>query len=114
VRQELDPTTTDVEAGQFTAPTGTEYVRRSTRLKRKAVDELLARGVPLLTYWPGGLPEKTRLSWHDGLDAPAAWSDARPNFISEEPKPPRRSAVATAGKWEAEGGEVAVVLTWHH
>ena len=65
-----------------------------------------------MTHWPGGLPEKTRLVWHDDEDALAAWEAVRPRFTSEQPNP-RKSEAATGGRWETQDGEPLLLLTWH-
>ena len=52
-----------VEEGEVTAPNGTVYGRRTTRMKRKDADSLVASGCPVVTYWPGGIPEMTRVVW---------------------------------------------------
>jgi len=101
------------ESGAVTAPDGRLFSRRTTREKRKAVSALVEAGVPLVTYWPGGLPEKTRIIWHDGDDARAEWIEVRPRLTSETPDA-RQGESVTAGRWETEDGETLVVVTWHH
>jgi hypothetical protein len=102
------------EAGELTAPSGTTYSRRTTRMKRKDATSLVESGCPVVTYWPGGLPEMTRVVWHDGEDARAAWESARGQVTSDTPRPPYSGAAVTAGRWESPGGEALLVLTWHH
>ncbi len=115
VRQDLsDDQWYAVEAGELTAPSGTTYTRRTTRMKRKDAASLVESGCPVVTYWPGGLPEMTRVIWHDGEDARAAWESARGEITSDTPRPPRRGAIATAGRWESPDGEDLLVFTWHH
>lgn len=115
VRQQLsDDQWNAVEEGELTAPTGIVYSRRTTRMKRKDAASLASSGCPVVTYWPGGLPERTEVVWHDGEDAQAAWASARAEVTSETPHPPRRGAVATAGRWESPAGHALLVLTWHH
>jgi hypothetical protein len=103
-----------VEEGELLAPSGTRYTRRTTRMKRKEAASLVEAGYPVVTYWPGGLPEKTRTIWHDGQDARAAWESARGQVASDIPRPPSGGAVITAGRWESPTGEDLLVLTWHH
>ncbi|WP_097184619.1 hypothetical protein [Blastococcus haudaquaticus] len=103
-----------VEEGELVAPTGTVYGRRTTRMKRRDADSLVASGCSVVTYWPGGLPEMTRVVWHDGEDARGAWADARADVTSETPHPPHRGAVVTVGCWESLDGQALLVLTWHH
>lgn len=98
----------------MTGPDGTTYSRRSTRMKRAKAAALVESGSPLITYWPGGLPERTQLIWHDQDDARAAWADARAAVTSEEPQPRGRQAVATVGLWESLDGATALLLSWHH
>jgi hypothetical protein len=115
VRQDLsDDQWNAVEEGELTAPTGIVYSRRTTRMKRKDAASLVSSGCPVVTYWPGGLPERTEVVWHDGEDAQTAWASARAEVTSETPHPPRRGAVATAGRWESPDGHALLVLTWHH
>jgi hypothetical protein len=103
-----------VEAGEVTAPSGTRYSRRTTRMKRKDAASLVESGSAVVIYWPGGLSEMTRVVWHDGADATAAWESARAELISDPPRPPSRGAVATAGRWESAAGDDLLVITWHH
>jgi hypothetical protein len=103
-----------VEAGELTGPSGTKYTRRTTRMKRRDAASLVESGCPVVTYWPGGLPEKTRVVWHEEQDALLAWESARGEVTSDTPRPFRRGAVATAGRWESPNGEDLLVLTWHH
>jgi hypothetical protein len=115
VRQDVsDEQWNAVEEGELAAPSGTFYSRRTTRMKRKDADSLVASGCPVVTYWPGGLPEMTRVVWHDGEDAREVWAGARAEVTSDAPHPPRRGAVATAGRWESVDGQALLVLTWHH
>ncbi len=87
VRQDLsDDQWHAVEAGELTAPSGTTYTRRTTRMKRKDAASLVESGCPVVTYWPGGLPEMTRVIWHDGEDARAAWESARGEITSDTPR----------------------------
>ncbi|SNS17608.1 hypothetical protein SAMN06893096_102358 [Geodermatophilus pulveris] len=103
-----------VDEGRLTGPDGVIYSRRSTRTKRRDAAALVASGCPVVTYWPGGLPAKTELVWHDAEDARVAWTDAAGLVSSEGPRPPRRGPVVTAGRWESPDGEVLLVLSWHH
>jgi hypothetical protein len=115
VRQDLsDGQWNAVEAGELTAPSGTSYSRRTTRMKLKEAGLLVHAGCPVVTYWPGGMPEMTRVIWHDGENARAAWESARGEVTSNTPRPRPSGAVATAGRWESPGGEALLVLTWHH
>jgi hypothetical protein len=103
-----------VDGGQLSAPTGITYSRQTTRMKRQKAASLVESGCPVFTYWPGGLPDKTRVVWHDGADARAAWKSARAEVTSDSPRPPRGGSVVTAGRWESPDGDALVVLTWHH
>lgn len=98
----------------LTAPNGTAYARRSTRMKRKEATALVGAGCPVVTYWPGGLPEMTRVIWHDGADGRAEWERVRGQLTSDSPRAPDGGAVATAGRWKSPDGDDLLVLTWHH
>ena len=114
MRFDLAPDQWDAEeAGTLTAPGGRLFTRRTTRAKRRVAAELVAAGCPVVTHWPGGLPEKTRLVWHDGRDAVLAWEEVSPRLISEPPQP-RKGESATGGLWESQEGEPLLLLTWHH
>ena len=115
VRHDLSDEQRDgVDAGQLLAPTGIAYIRGTTRMKRREAAALVQSGCPVVTYWPGGLPEKTRVVWHDGPDAAAAWEAARSAVTHDHPRPPRDGSVVTAGRWESADGDTLLVLTWHH
>ncbi len=115
VRQDLSDEQWDaVDGGQVIAPTGITYSRRTTRMKRKDAASSVESGCPVVTYWPGGLPEKTRVIWHDGEDARAAWESVRAEVTNDSPHPPQGGSVVTAGRWESPGGDTLLVLTWHH
>jgi len=103
-----------METGVLTAPSGTSYTRRTTRMKRKDATALVEAGCPVVTYWPGGLPEMTRVIWHDGADASAAWEGVRGQLSSNIPRAPVGEVVATAGRWESPDGDDLLVLSWHH
>lgn len=115
VRQDLSDEQRDaVDGGQLFAPTGTTYSRLTTRMKRKEAASLGESSCPVVTCWPGGLPEKTRVVWHEGADARAAWQSARGEVTSDSPRPARSGSVVTAGRWESPDGDTFVILTWHH
>ncbi|NEM07723.1 hypothetical protein [Geodermatophilus normandii] len=115
MRQDLSGEQWDaVDAGRLSAPTGITYSRRTTRLKRRDAASRVESGCPVVTYWPGGLPERTRLVWHDGEDARAAWDSVRAGINNDDPRPPRGGSVVTAGLWESPHGDALLVLTWHH
>ncbi len=102
-----------VENGVLTAPDGRSFTRRTTRAKRKDAAALVESGWPVVVYWPGGLPEKTSVLWHDGEDAQLAFAEVRSALTSDTPDP-RKGTAATAGRWETEGGDALLVVTWHH
>lgn len=102
-----------VEQGVLTGADGKTYRRRTTRAKRKDASALVEGGCPVVTYWPGGLPEKTQLVWHDEDDALVAFAEVKPALTSDTPDP-RKGTSATAGQWETDDGEPLLVVTWHH
>ena len=103
-----------VEDGVLVGPDGREFGRRTTREKRRAVDDLIQAGAPLVIYWPGGLPERTRVLWHEGGDEAAiAWSEVRGKLVSDNPDT-AKGTVATAGRWQTFEDEVLVLIIWHH
>ena len=103
-----------VETGVLTAPNGISYTRRTTRMKRKDATALVDVGCPVVTYWPGGLPERTRVIWYDGAEARAAWETVRSRLSSDITRAHAGRAIATAGRWESPDGNDLLVLSWHH
>ncbi|ONH23316.1 hypothetical protein BL253_33375 [Pseudofrankia asymbiotica] len=102
-----------IDTGTVMGPDGRRYMRRGTRMKRKQAGALVASGCPLLVYWPGGLPEKTRVEWFDGTDALSAWSSHR-SAVTTDPSQTAKGSTLTAGLWESVEEEPLLVLTWHH
>jgi hypothetical protein len=96
-----------MERGQFTAPDGAVFVRRSTKVKRRVCDEAIAQGSPLvLYYWAGH-----QLDWLDGDDAQHEWTAVRVQVTAE---PRRRGDLEwTAGFWDADDERSVVVLMGH-
>lgn len=92
-----------VTEGTLLGPDGRHYRRRSTRMRRRQVDDLLAAGAPLVLYWYGG----GQLDWADGQDAARAWQTARARLITAVPRPDG-SVVWTAGEWVSD--EASLVL----
>lgn len=102
-----------IGAGAVMGPDDRRYVKRGTRMKRKQAEAVAADGAPLLVYWPGGLPEKTRLEWFDGADALAAWNAHR-SSVTGDPSQTTRGSALTAGLWESTEKEPLLVLSCHH
>jgi hypothetical protein len=102
-RQLLEP-----EQGQLIGPDQRRFTRRTTRAKRREVDELIADGAPLiLYYWGGG-----QLEWFDGADAETQWQAVRSAVTAQEPR--RRGDLEwTAGRWEDDDARPLVMLTGH-
>lgn len=91
------------------APDGRRYRQKKARTTRKAGDQLIAAGAPLvLYYWAGG-----QLDWCDGQDAIDQWQVIRPHVVNTEPRPTSRRLEWTVGRWETDDGEVIVVLIGH-
>lgn len=114
MRRNLAPEQWDAaEAGTLVSPDGRTFTRRTTRMKRKRAAELVAASCPVVSYWPGGLPEHTEVVWHDGPDAASAWEKARAAVTSDTPQREKGTS-ATAGLWETQDGDPLLLLTWHH
>jgi hypothetical protein len=97
-------------SGHVAGPDGVRYSRRTTKLKRRRADELIASGAPLLVYYYAG----SRLDWLDGDDATAQWSAIRPRVTSGQPRrAPGAPPDWTAGHWEADTGQVVLVVVGH-
>lgn len=95
MKVELDGEQWDaVTSGTLRGPDGRVYQRRSTRTRRRQVDDLLADGAPLVLYWYGA----GQLDWHDETDAAAAWASARKRLTTSVPKPDG-DVVWMAGEW---------------
>ena len=99
-----------VDSAQVRAHGGTVYVRGTTRMKRRAAEDHIADGVPIVVYWFGG----GRLDWCDGTDAISQWQHLRGNVTSQEPSPRNRQEPQwTVGLWESPDGLPLLVLTGH-
>lgn len=96
------------EAAQLTGPDGVQYTRRTTKTKRSTCDDLVRSGAPLVLYcWAGG-----QFDWFDGDDALAQWASVRKRVTSQEPR--RDGKIEwTAGIWNGEAGQQAIILTGH-
>jgi len=94
-----------VTSGSLEGPDGRCYQRRSTRLRRRQVDDLLSAGAPLVLYWFGG----QQLDWLDGEDAVGAWQTARRRLTTAVPRPDG-DVIWTAGEWASDDGSL-VLLT---
>lgn len=111
MRQDLSDEQWDaVDKGVVVAPDGTAFHRRTTRMKRREATRLVRSGVAVLIYWPGGLPERTRLVWHEGPDARSVWDEVRSAVTSDSP----RVDSATVGRWESAEYGCLLVVTWLH
>jgi hypothetical protein len=96
-----------VEQGHLTSPAGITFLRCGTRAKRRVCDDAISYGAPLvLFYWAGG-----QLEWLEGQDALDGWKSVRA-AVTGEPRA-RGDLEWTAGLWQAEAEQTAVVLTGH-
>lgn len=94
-----------VASGSLEGPDGSHYRRRSTRMHRQQVDDLLTVGAPLVLYWYGG----GQLDWLDGEDAVGAWRTARQRLTTAVPRSDG-DVVWAAGEWLGDGRSL-VLLT---
>ncbi|NAZ83578.1 hypothetical protein GTR02_17335 [Kineococcus sp. R8] len=78
----------------MTSPAGRRFARRSTRIKRRDADALIAAGAPLVLYWFGG----RQLDYFDGTDALEQWRVVRPALTSQTPQI-GGDVVWTGGLW---------------
>lgn len=92
-----------LSSGSLQGPDGRRYQRRSTRMRRRQVDDLLASGAPLVLYRYGA----GQLDWCDGEDATRAWQAVRRRLTSSVPRPDG-DVVWTAGEWV--GDDASIVL----
>ena len=97
------------DGGTITGADGRTYARRSTRMARKAADELVAAGTPVVLELYG----HGRFEWYDGDDARATWADERSYVTTSEPtaKQLSKHVMWGAGLWVASGGEQLLYLT---
>ena len=97
-----------VVEGHVTSPAGVRFVRRSSRIKRRDADAMIAAGTPLILYYYGG----AQLDYCDGDEAVQQWAAVRGALVSQEPQP-RGDVEWTGGRWVSEGGEELLLLTGH-
>ncbi|PPK92366.1 hypothetical protein CLV92_115112 [Kineococcus xinjiangensis] len=95
-----------VVEGHLTSPSGVRFVRRSSRIKRRDADAMIAAGTPLVLYYYGG----AQLDYCDGAEAVERWKAVRDALVSQDPRP-RGDVVWTGGCWVSEGGEELLLLT---
>ena len=91
--QKLD----DRVQGKLTGADGRAYSRRGTRMSRRAADDLVATGVPVVLELYG----HGRFEWADGEDARQVWEGVRPYVTTSEPttKQLRKHEMWNAGVW---------------
>ena len=94
-----------VTSGSLVGPDTRRYQRRSTRMPRRQVEDLLAAGAPLVLYWYGG----GQLEWFEGQHAAQTWQTVRPRLTTSVPRPDG-DVVWSAGRWVSDD-ESIVVLT---
>jgi hypothetical protein len=111
MRTDLTDVQTPVNAsnGTVTGGDGRTYARRTTRMKRREADELVAAGTPLLLDRYGD----ALFEWCDGDDARAVWASERAYVVTSEPtaKQLAKHAMWTAGLWQADDGARLVYLS---
>ncbi len=109
MRTSLAPAQWDsVAEGVLRGPAGATFTRRSSRIKRREADALIAAGTPLVLYDYGG----GRLDWCDGDDARGAWDEVRGALVSDTPRP-RGTMLWTGGVWATPANDVVLILTGH-
>ncbi|WP_432565044.1 hypothetical protein [Kineococcus sp. SYSU DK003] len=94
-----------VERGQVIIPTGRQFERRSSRIKRRDADALIAAGAPLVLYWYGG----QQLDYFDGSDAAEQWQAVRGALTSQAPQL-GGDVVWTGGRWVCDEHEHELLL----
>ncbi|NIZ90307.1 hypothetical protein [Kineococcus rubinsiae] len=95
-----------VESGQVISPAGRRFTRRSSRIKRRDADPLIAGGAPLVLYWFGG----RQLDYFDGTEAVEQWKVVRQALTSQTPQL-RGDVVWTGGLWVGDDDEDLLLLT---
>ncbi len=100
-----------IEEGEVVSPAGECFRRKSTRLSRRACDELLQNGAAVLLYWYGG----GLCRWYEGEAAQAAWRELS-TALSVAPSKSagkKRDLQWTAGEWTSGDGSSLLLLTGH-
>ena len=92
--------------GQLVSPAGVRFVRRSSRIKRRDADAMMAAGAPLVLYSYG----RTQLDYCDGAEAVQQWNAVRGSLVRQEPQPPGE-VVWTGGRWVSEDQDELLLLT---
>ena len=95
--------------GKLTGADGRAYSRRGTRMSRRAADDLVATGVPVVLELYG----HGRFEWADGEDARQVWHEVRPYVITSEPttKQLRKHEMWNAGVWTSDDDCQLLYLT---
>jgi len=97
------------EQGKITGADGRAYSRRSTKTKRRAADDLVAQGTPLVLDLYGS----GQFEWFESDEAICKWSEVRADVTSAAPsgKQLGKHVVWNAGIWESDDGSVMLHLT---
>lgn len=86
------------DQGKITGGDGRGYIRRGSKTKRSAADDLVTSGVPIVldTYSSG------QFEWFDGAAATAKWAEVRPYVVSTQltSKQLGKHEMWNAGIWE--------------
>ena len=90
------------------SPAGVGFARRSSRIKRREADAMIAAGTPLVLYCFGA----GRLDYCDGVEAVQQWAAVRGSLVSQEPRP-RGRVVWTGGRWLSAAEDELLLLTGH-
>jgi hypothetical protein len=90
--------------GRVTGADGRGYVSTKNRLKREIVDDLIAKGSPLVVYVYGW----EIYDWHDGEDARTMWAQIRTHGIHYRNE--KNGLTPSAALWSADDGTEVVYL----
>ena len=97
-----------VADGRLTSPAGVRFVRRSTRIRRRDADDMIAAGTPLVLYSFGS----GRLDYCDGPEAVQQWNAVGGALVGQEPRP-HGDLVWTGGRWLSDDDDELLLLTGH-
>lgn len=99
----------DRDQGKLTGADGRAYSRHGTKMSRRAADDLISSGVPVVLYLYG----HGRFEWADGEDARQVWEGVRPYVTTSEPTPKqlRKHEMWTAGVWTSDDDRQVLYLT---